>query len=86
MPKVNLSLYQNSEFERGGSFWKEMLWILCSRIFFQHSLAVWNAPKVWLLRQFGAKVGNGVRIKPNVQIKFPWKLEIGDFVWIGEHV
>ncbi|MFM7234888.1 MAG: colanic acid biosynthesis acetyltransferase WcaF, partial [Flavobacteriales bacterium] len=25
-------------------------------------------------------------IKPHVCIKYPWKLSIGDFSWIGEHV
>lgn len=40
--------------------------------------------KVFLLRIFGAKVGKGVVIKPNVNIKYPWLLEIGDHTWIGE--
>jgi putative colanic acid biosynthesis acetyltransferase WcaF len=40
--------------------------------------------KVFLLRLFGAKVGKGVVIKPNVNIKYPWLLEIGDYTWIGE--
>jgi len=35
---------------------------------------------------FGAKVGKGVVIKPSVNIKFPWKLKIGDHSWIGEGV
>lgn len=35
---------------------------------------------------FGASIGKGVVIKPHVQIKYPWKLRIGDYTWIGEHV
>ncbi len=42
--------------------------------------------KVILLRLFGAKVGNGVVIKPSVNIKYPWLLNIGNHVWIGEEV
>ena len=42
--------------------------------------------KVLLLRLFGAKIGKGVVIKPSVNIKYPWNLEVGDYSWIGEHV
>jgi putative colanic acid biosynthesis acetyltransferase WcaF len=42
--------------------------------------------KRFLLRLFGAKIGKGVVIKPCVNIKYPWKLKIGNHVWIGENV
>jgi putative colanic acid biosynthesis acetyltransferase WcaF len=42
--------------------------------------------KIWFLREFGAKVGDGVIIKPDVNIKYPWKLTIGNYTWIGEGV
>lgn len=31
-------------------------------------------------------MGVGLVIKPNVNIKYPWKLSIGNHVWIGEKV
>ena len=81
-----LNTFQNPDFNRGASRWQELLWMIASALFFRHSLAVWNGGKVWLLRRFGARVGQGVRIKPSVHIKFPWKLRIGDHIWIGEKV
>lgn len=42
--------------------------------------------KRFLLRLFGAKIGKGVVIKPCVNIKYPWKLSIGNHTWIGENV
>ena len=38
----------------------------------------------WLLRMFGAKIGQRVNIYPSVLIYFPWNLEIGDDSAIGE--
>jgi putative colanic acid biosynthesis acetyltransferase WcaF len=39
-----------------------------------------------ILRIFGAKLGKGVNIKPGVKIKMPWRLEVGDYSWVGEDV
>jgi putative colanic acid biosynthesis acetyltransferase WcaF len=39
-----------------------------------------------LLRAFGAKIGTGVRIRPGVEVTYPWKVVIGDHSWIGDNV
>ena len=39
-----------------------------------------------LLCWFGASVGSGVVIKPHLRVKFPWRLEIGAYSWVGEGV
>ena len=42
--------------------------------------------KIALLKAFGAKIGKGLVIKNSVTIKFPWKLVVGEYVWLGENV
>lgn len=65
---------------------KLLLWQLFSTLFFLNHLSALNSVKVILLRMFGAKIGKGVVIKQGVRIKYPWLLEVGDCVWIGELV
>ncbi len=82
---MRLDQYRNVDFERGRSALTEALWLLCSALL----VASWvpgSRHRVWLLRLFGAKIGRGVVIKPRVQVKFPWRLHIGDYSWIGEGV
>ncbi len=62
-----------------------MLWMLFGEPLVRSSIPG-SKFRILLLRLFGAKIGNGVVIKPRVQIKYPWKLSIGDNSWIGEHV
>ena len=38
------------------------------------------------MRLFGAKIGSNVTIKPGVNVKYPWKLKVGNNCWIGENV
>lgn len=53
---------------------------------FINPLIVSYTLKARLLKLFGAKVGKRCLIKPGVNIKYPWRLEIGDYVSIGENV
>lgn len=83
--KVNNALYK-TKIKIGASRLKQLLWYLINILFFKNSYNLSSSFKVWLLRQFGASVGVAVVIKPNVNIKYPWKLVIGDHCWIGEEV
>jgi putative colanic acid biosynthesis acetyltransferase WcaF len=55
-------------------------------VFFKTSFIPSSGFKVFLLRLFGARIGKKVTIKPCVNIKYPWFLQIGDHTWVGENV
>lgn len=88
MKKVDFSSYKNDWFrhEIGASKLKQFLWYFVNAFFLTNILNPFSGLKCFLLRCFGAKVGKGVVIKPGVNIKYPWKLYIGNFSWIGEKV
>lgn len=84
--KTNLSKFDNSWYAPGASKVKMILWYFINILFFQNPLNPFSFIKVILLRVFGARVGRKVRIKPSVNIKYPWRLFLGNNVWIGENV
>lgn len=63
-----------------------MLWYVANAVVLQSWLVPVSWPKRVLLRLFGANVGRGVALKPRVNVKYPWHLQLGDDVWIGEGV
>ena len=81
-----LFLYNNSWYNPGGGLFKRLVWYITNVLFLLNPLNPFSGIKVRLLRLFGARVGTGVNIKPSVNIKYPWLLEIGDYTWIGENV
>jgi putative colanic acid biosynthesis acetyltransferase WcaF len=83
-PQVNLAAYTTGNFDRGAGAGRELLWILASFFLFRLCPFKFSAVKRAALRFFGARVGRGVVIKPNVRITFPWKLTLGDHVWLGD--
>jgi putative colanic acid biosynthesis acetyltransferase WcaF len=51
-----------------------------------HSIPFPSRWKAWILKAFGAKIGSRVVIRSRVNITMPWRLEIGDDVWVGDEV
>lgn len=82
--RTDLSKYNNSWFSPGGNILSRVLWYRLSSLFV-NSRFPFSGFKVFLLRLFGAKIGKGCVVKPNVNIKYPWNLSVGDHTWIGEH-
>lgn len=86
MGKVDLSKYDNSWYNPGKSKLIILLWYICNVLFMINPLNPLSGLKVLILRLFGAKIGRNVVLKPGINIKYPWNLIVGDYVWIGERV
>lgn len=82
--KTDISSYPHLEYAPGSTALIRLIWYFTNILFFMNPLNPVSGLKVRLLRWFGATVGKGVVIKPSVNIKYPWRLRIGDHVWIGE--
>ncbi|MBN8703614.1 MAG: WcaF family extracellular polysaccharide biosynthesis acetyltransferase [Bacteroidetes bacterium] len=85
MQKTNLQLFTNSWYNPGRNYLVRSVWFVVSALFFLSGFPI-NSFKIFLLRLFGARIGKMVVVKPGVNIKYPWKLSIGDNSWLGERV
>lgn len=80
----DLSTFSSQTFDKGAGILKQTLWYFVNALFVRVSWNPFMGIKIVLLKAFGAKIGKGLVIKNNVCIKFPWKLTLGDNVWLGE--
>jgi putative colanic acid biosynthesis acetyltransferase WcaF len=83
---MELKGYTVGNFDRGAPRWREALWIAVKCVFFLNALPWPSALRVALLRMFGAHVGEGVVVRGNVNVTYPWRITIGDHAWLGEEV
>ena len=85
MDSVDLSSFSSSGFSKGARGVKIVLWYFVNALFVRASWNPFMGIKVLLLKAFGAKIGKGLIIKNNVIVKYPWKLVVGNNVWLGEN-
>ena len=85
MKTTDLSSFTTGNFDKGAGFIKQTLWYFTNALLIRASWNPFMGIKIALLKAFGAKIGKGLVIKNNVCIKFPWKITIGDNVWLGEY-
>jgi putative colanic acid biosynthesis acetyltransferase WcaF len=71
---------------RGRPGWFVQLWWITQAILFKTSPQFFYSWRRFLLRSFGAKIGKKVLLRSSVHTQFPWKLNIGDYSWIGDEV
>ncbi len=83
---MRLDLYSPQNYSAGAPFLKQLFWFFVGDKFVQTHWLPWAPLKVFILKLFGAQIGKNVNIKPGVKVKFPWRLFIGDYAWIGENV
>lgn len=83
---IDLSKYDQSWYSRGKSSLTILIWWFIQGTIFRFSLHNMYGYRRFLLRLFGAKIGKGVRIRPSAKFTYPWKVEIGDYSWVGDNV
>jgi putative colanic acid biosynthesis acetyltransferase WcaF len=81
--ETDLSKFNNDWYNPGNKT-KVIFWFFANALVINNYLPIPVFIKVFFLKLFGAKIGKNVMIKPSVNIKYPWFLEIGNNVWIGE--
>lgn len=83
--KTNLSSYDNSWYKPGNRL-KIIIWYLVNELLIKNRLFPFSKLKILVLRCFGAQIGVGVKIKSNINIKYPWNLKLGNYCLIEENV
>ena len=81
MNKLDLKNYKNRHSLK--SKIGRVAWAIVWAVLFRPTparIGVFNGWRAFLLRCFGAKIGRGCAIFPNVEVWQPWNLALGDYV------
>lgn len=68
-----------------GELLRRILWMVIGTPLFRFSPRPLFGWRRFVLRRFGATVGEGVHVYPSATVYFPWNLSVGDWSAIGEH-
>ena len=80
----DLSLFRMPAEFRGRNPILVQIWWIVRDTLFRMSPQVFYGWRNFLLRLFGAKIGRKVQIRSTTRVTYPWKLTIGDYVWVGD--
>lgn len=84
MTRIDLSTPDVRDYEPGRSFAVRALWLIAESLVLLNPVVTSYGIKRAVLRLFGARLGARTVIKPGVHVKYPWRLTLGDHVWLGE--
>lgn len=84
MSRVRLRQYDNSWYHPGRSRGWQIAWFFLGLPILRCPLIPSSSLRVRVLRFFGARIAEGVVIKPGVRVKYPWRLQVGKDCWLGE--
>lgn len=65
---------------------RRQAWNIVYILLFRTSPRPCHAWRAWLLRLFGARLGQGCHVYPDVKVWAPWNLHLGSFVGLGDGV
>jgi putative colanic acid biosynthesis acetyltransferase WcaF len=63
---------------------KRLIWMFAWAFLFRTSFHSFYGWRRFLLRCFGAKIGQRVNVRPSAWIEIPWNLQLGDDVQVGD--
>ncbi|MFF6976964.1 putative colanic acid biosynthesis acetyltransferase [Streptomyces sp. NPDC008343] len=75
--------FTGAGYDKGRPWLVQAAWFAVLHLVFRK----WWFPARWrpaVLRAFGARIGRRVLIRHGVRVHWPWRLSVGDDVWIGE--
>jgi putative colanic acid biosynthesis acetyltransferase WcaF len=84
MNPVSLASFDNDWYRPGRSRLIQALWFFLGLPILRSPLLPISSVRRFILRLFGARIGQKTVIKPGVRVKYPWLFGTGDFCWIGE--